>query len=268
MKACMHCGKMVSDDDLFCPECGKPVSVVQTIQNRDEDQQQIQRQDYRNIRQQTKQRAGDFFEQVRGGIEQANAQMRDGDASMPMMVDGETLVRRYHCASSKFLFIKLQDGFLSVTNKRVIFHSKNRQSQLSTEIGIESVSGLDTMMGTNIKLPLLLIGIFIFDFGISLISFRSSFIDTSGLGFMLLIFGVVMVFLSIKRTFKMRIFSSKATGTPISIGLGAQSILGNSAITSQVGQPAEETQKMIYELGALISDLQLLGDQAITKWQQ
>lgn len=66
--------------------------------------------------------------------------------------EGEDTVRSYHCTSLKSRLLNLKaEGFLTVTNKRVVFHafgsSYTGDSVLQSEVPIEDVSGITCYSG-------------------------------------------------------------------------------------------------------------------------
>ena len=82
----------------------------------------------------------------------------------------------------------------------------------------------------------------------------------------LLVLGIVLLIFSLRKCFFLSIYSSKANGSPISIGGGPRTLVGNGALYSLASEPTEDTDRMMNELGALVQDLQTLGDHAISKW--
>ena len=92
--------------------------------------------------------------------------------------------------------------------------------------------------------------------------------DTAIWGLLAIALGVLCVIGSIQKSFFLSIFSSKANGSPISIGAGARSLVGNGALYSLMSEPTADTDRMLNELGALVQDLQTLGDHAIEKWSK
>lgn len=65
----------------------------------------------------------------------------------------EGVVRSYHCTSLASLLLGIKaEGFLTVTNKRVVFYALGKSfsgvSILSSEVPIEDVSGISTYKGT------------------------------------------------------------------------------------------------------------------------
>lgn len=79
--------------------------------------------------------------------------------------DGEGLVRAYHCTSLNSWLLNLKaEGYLSITNKRVIFYAHGTsftgQSVMHSEIPIEDVSGINTYKGSYFSITHLLLAFF------------------------------------------------------------------------------------------------------------
>lgn len=193
-------------------------------------------------------------------IESTNLQVKDLDniKGMPKMSQDETCVKTYHCAEMKGVH-----GYLTITNKRVIFHSyASTSSFTSKEILLDSVSGISCLRGRNYSIIRIILGVILAIVGLVMLS------DDSVLsGLILIAIGALIVWMSIKNTYSLKIYSSKTETSPIDLGIGATSLLGNRALLSVACSPTTDTYKMINELGALILDLQTLGDHAINKWK-
>jgi hypothetical protein len=67
-------------------------------------------------------------------------------------------------------------------------------------------------------------------------------------------------------TFALEINSKGGASTPISIS-SVSGLLNISASKSLNAEPAQDAEKMLQELGALILDIQMLGDYGINKWK-
>ena len=65
----------------------------------------------------------------------------------------------------------------------------------------------------------------------------------------------------------MEIHTGNFTASGISLGSSPTSSLGNTALYTLVGRPTKDTDQMMNELGAMVKDLQTMGDLAIKKWQ-
>lgn len=74
---------------------------------------------------------------------------------------GERIVRTYKCISLKRWFVPPTVGYLTVTNKRVVFHSSGRsitgKSLLLSEMPLEDVAGIRVYEGLSINWLLFLI---------------------------------------------------------------------------------------------------------------
>jgi hypothetical protein len=67
-------------------------------------------------------------------------------------------------------------------------------------------------------------------------------------------------------TFSLEINSKGGGNTPISIS-SISGLLNISASKSLNAEPAQDADRMLKELGALILDIQMLGDYGIDKWK-
>lgn len=68
-------------------------------------------------------------------------------------------------------------------------------------------------------------------------------------------------------TFSLEINSSGGSSTPISIS-NAGGFMHMSALNTPNALPGRDAEKMLHEIGALITDIQTLGDYGIAKWKQ
>ena len=183
------------------------------------------------------------------------------------LVHDEKIVRTYHCTTYGYIFRR--EGYLTVTNKRVIFESVSLKSRIVNEIALDSVSGFRNFYGTNIFILGMIIGIAIILTSFGALGMIPSLRDVPGvmLGVLLgLAFGGLIIFFSIRRNIVISVFSSKAGGVPIDVGEGPKTLFGNSALYSVVGRPTSETNSMMREIGAMVQDLQTRGDHAIDDW--
>ena len=89
------------------------------------------------------------------------------------------------------------------------------------------------------------------------------------LAFMTFIYMLFCIFWYARRpTFSLAISSKGGSDTPISIsgasGLGLFSVSAGKALAAE---PAPDAEVMLQELGAVILDVQMLGDMGINKWK-
>lgn len=85
--------------------------------------------------------------------------------------------------------------------------------------------------------------------------------------FLLMILGIVLVASGIRKSFKLTIYASECSPSPINIGEGALSLQGNAVFYAIISEPTRDTDRMMNEVGALVHDLQTMGDMAISKWK-
>lgn len=244
------CGYPISPEDKYCENCGKQVEFIEVKKNVNNYQfsEEIER-------------AKVYFSDPSNKVEDNVTKPNSFDIRLS---DGEVIVKTYHCSH---LTLQRCDGYLTVTNRRVIFRGKGIGSRIVKEISISSITGLDTFYGTNINYILLLIGLLLILAGFN--SLRG--IEYNGfLGVLstLLGFGVGALFIkmSIKRTFKLGIYSSTAHLSPINVGLGSLGLTSLMAAYTLVAAPTHQTDVMMRQLGALIMDIQSRGDFAIEAW--
>lgn len=174
--------------------------------------------------------------------------------------ENEVRVKTYHCSTLK---APKGEGYITVTNKRVIFHGHGESSRLVSEVPIETVSGISTYYGQGIRTMFVVYGI------ISAMLFLLS-IDFAGILSLVFLIATILFFVFCKgSSYYLSIYSSGASGTPINVGRGALSskITGQGAMFAEIANPTDETEAMMNELGAIVLDLKTLGDHAISKWK-
>ena len=298
MAFCTECGAQISDSATLCPHCGavqidyytqsNTNASGNTTQNYQQQPNYYQNQGYsasgnQNGQPQYGSPYGQYGNNMGGNSSAYNGNTqgysRNNETPSFVLADGEQIVKRYRCCESKRLFKPSCQGYLYVTNKRVIFSGYGKEnnfipgvnplnSRVCNEVLLSSVSGMKTSYGTNVSFALVLFGILFFIGGFVLLLNRYMPSDLKTLGFLIVVIGGLMLYLSRRKNFQLKIFSNAANGSPINVGEGAISVKGNSAIFTLNSLPTEETDRMINELGALVQDLQTKGDYAIEKWQK
>ena len=265
MAYCANCGSQIPEGNDKCPACGAPVVNVLTPAGGGNNQNQG---GYGP--------GGGGYGRDGGGFGPAPGGRRGGRGGnyafspRPSMVnanlemaEGEKLVRQYQCADIK---MPRCQGFLKVTNKRIVFQAQSANSRIEKEVSLESVSGLDCYYGLNINVGLMAMALVMF--------FAAIFMFTSpygrymsGYGVIFLLGAVAAGFFAVRKAFMLSIFSTAANGSPISIGQGAKTLAGNGAVFALASKPTMETDRMLNEIGALVHDLQAMGDHAVEKWE-
>lgn len=287
MKQCPACGHMGPATGRFCAKCGAKIGEIneqinnvytnQSNANGGGEEKTVQR-----VARQVNESARNIVHtiNVQRGFEYAeddsytdvtsvNQHHKSPSAPSPIsgnslggfiLADGEQPIRSYQCANVK----SAGTGYLYVTNKRMMYEGKGVGNRIAMEAPIDSIGGINSYMGTNIQIKFLIIGVLLVIGGIVVMS--NSRGDGSAIGILAIILGIIIAILGYRRAYQLMVYSNKNTGVAISIGEGPTSIFGNSAFYTLSAAPTRETEAMLSELGALVQDIQQLGDRAIEKW--
>lgn len=267
---CEYCGTKVDDNTVFCPNCGMPIgtnaSDNQKLGKRLGDNTKIE-----NRLGGLRKRMAEYIppeppkNQSLNNTNSANRSI-EGSSFNNALADGEVIVKRYNCAD-----IRGVKGYLTVTNKRLLFDASSTGiSRFSQEVTLSSVSGLSCYRGTNFNFGRLFIGAIVALVGLIIImTANGSFISEQqfAVGVFILFIGGLIIYTGIKTAFQIAVYAKDVSLSPIVVGEGPTSLLGNSALFAVVSTPTLDTDLMLSELGALVQDLQSMGDLAIEKWQ-
>ncbi|MDR1481513.1 MAG: hypothetical protein LBI74_02695 [Synergistaceae bacterium] len=189
-----------------------------------------------------------------------------------ILAEGEIALRTYLCLERIAPWYSSQKdnfkGYLTVTNRRIIYRSLGENVHSVREIPIESYRGFECCYGRGWSFSELLSGIIVSFGAVGLLFLNlltavplGVFRISTAAPFGILIVGLVLILISHHKTMALRIYSERQNVSPISLvrhskGLGRY----------DAGLPAEQTDVMMSEVGALISDVQRFGDEAATKW--
>lgn len=275
MAFCTHCGTSLPPKAKVCPKCGTRVdqesyesdSLSTTlIENSDTSQEDNLRSSFQTSYSQNEDQygyspSGDYSGSSSGNYGDFTSAGQSSFLGGVVLADGEKVVRQYLCSERIFPPAK---GYLTVTNQRVLFQSNKTMSRIDQEVTLDSVSALDCYCGWNVNVFWTIIGVWMVISALGELFMYGGFM--AGMLIFGLLLGVLILFLAIRKTFILHIYSSKAIGIPISAGCGPKSLFGNGAIYSLKGRPTYDTDRMINELGALVHDLQTQGDAALSKW--
>lgn len=192
----------------------------------------------------------------------------DSSLSGIVLSENEQLVRQYHCSSVKQ---PRCEGYLSVTTRRMIFQAEGGtffRSRISKEISLDKVTGVDCYYGVNMKITQIIVGVILTILGFYAWGISSSYIGSGRFySFLIMILGIVLIVSGIRKSFKLTIYASECSPSPINIGEGALSLQGNAVFYAIVSEPTSDTDRMMNEVGALVHDLQTMGDMAVSKWK-
>lgn len=246
--------------------------------------------------------------------------------------EGEEVVKTYECTKVKKLFFGKAIGFLTLTNKRVLYHAFTSgilgKNIVLNEMPIEDFTGFSAQIGSSINWVFIaVISLFLFvlnDIGhitqVIPIIFRHLLFGILAIApyialllknknilnielkipenvkpfiYYLFIYGIfilglnilpnvfvlriifygVIVFVLFRKSsvFSIAIYSKSSNGAGIYLpGVQTFRLFGrefNTAADTMTGAPAKDSETVINEIGALITDLKQMGDLAIEKWQ-
>lgn len=263
MSFCSQCGASIGDRDEICPACGASVES-NTPPHTPSNPAGV------NVRAAASsvasaalgaaasaKTAAENFKNASEEAYQRTVTQRNQSRNV-VLSDGEQIVKSYCCA--KMVSPKC-DGYLTVTNKRILFEGRGGTSRLTQEAWLEGVSGINAFYGWDIQILRLILGIIVAIAGLAMFSERV------GVALVMLVLGAILIYSALLKCFKMQIHTGDFTASGISLGSSPSSALGNSALYTLVGRPTQDTDRMMNELGALVKDLQTMGDLAIEKWQ-
>ncbi|TDE15205.1 hypothetical protein [Dyadobacter psychrotolerans] len=193
--------------------------------------------------------------------------------------EGEQSVKSYQCTEfvSRFFGINSK-GYLEVTNKRLLFQALGQNirgwSVIHKEVSISEVSDIKIYKGSTFNLLLFIAGILL-DLFVSTVVYRGVGSFTSdGFGMFFAIgafaYGAYLVYIWCKKqAFSLIINTKGGTGNVVYLAGISPFNTGNSAASRALiyTKPGADTEIMLREIGAVILDVQNLGDYAIEKWK-
>lgn len=239
MKYCKRCGNPVEPEDIFCGECGMPLSrmpedggVQEPSQPDSLDYQAYEPEEVPEMPEEIPE------EPVKQDFE---------------LAEGEEIVRSYRCCAFEF---PNQEGVLTVTTQRVIFYSSGEKTGIIRELPLAAAAGVRVLEGSCIAWGKALGGFAAVAAGLSILF---AGIDTASSALLFLagvVPGAVLMYMGLRPRFALEIASR--WGAPLQVGLSG----GDMMV-----RPGDEGTQMVRELGALIQDLQALGGDALEKWE-
>ena len=149
------------------------------------------------------------------------------------------------------------------------------QEQLFTTIEESAAGNLflkkDGGFYKNIFQALFFVGIVFFVWNIGFTKIGQN-LPTLAFALLLLVyFWIFMVYFGRRRTFSLIIASKTAKGSGIFIPGDAFSLVwgrDDTALQSLSARPAKDAESIVKELGAMVLDIQTLGDLGISKWKK
>ncbi len=230
--------------------------------------------------------------------------MRSFDETITLS-DKEERIKTYHATTLRsslgFLNRQSSEGFVTVTNKRVILHAHGDSfsggSFLVSEVPVQNVSGLNSYMGKSTSLLWAIITL-VLGLGCvtQILAMFASFAANSNSGssgynpylslgqqapspspsfnFGALVLAAIfggLAFLAFKKVFNtvftLQVYANGADAAPIALGGATGGLFSQAASKALTASPAEDSELLIRELGAIVLELQTMGDMAIKRWK-
>lgn len=176
--------------------------------------------------------------------------------------EGEVEVKTYYCTTLEKPFAQ---GYICVTNKRVIYYAFGESSKLFEEVYIDKISGINSYYGMGRVTRYLQIS------GISIVLsliFRQISESLSTVSILVSLFFLCKYFFDKSIVYYFNVLSEASKSAGISIGLYGEQLTGQGAAISSKSIPTNQTHIMMKELGAMILDLKNLGDHAVDLWKE
>jgi len=186
------------------------------------------------------------------------------------LAENEVVVKEYHVSRMER---PKADGVLVVTNRRMLFLSEQKSVSghglMTEEVQLSDVAGVSGYIGSSLSIArLILIGV---------------------LAFVLLLLGLhvhaMLILLLLPAYLFYRVFQGYGRGSQITLLIHTRSVrdAGISVVTESSGGlmgllgrvrpqlgvvlgPGPDAETALRELGAVVLDLQTLGDHAVEKW--
>lgn len=178
------------------------------------------------------------------------------DSDMPLLSSDEFVIRDYRCSAIKHPRVT---GFLTVTNRRIIFHGRSAASRIVREIPIGQVDGFDSFYGMNVRIGRIILG------ALLVIGGLMAFVPMPPLALGLIVVGVLLIAGSFSRNYYLTIRIGDPGGR-FELGSGPETLLGNRSMYALASDPGPDVDAMLSELGALVNDIKSGDRAAIDRW--
>ena len=243
------CGSPLVAGEKFCVRCGLPASSGASYQPA------ASGTSYDSGRHQpiSPSQGSEVFNDAVGNAKMAY-EISLSQPPLPALSEGEQVVRSYHCIKKGLIF--QANGYLTATNRRILFQGHSMFTKANTEVPLDAVSVINSGVVKFSFLHIL----------IALSFFVSTYIygrDVAWMGIGLFFAGVVFIVLAFWPRCSLSIKVSNNSGPPPVL---LNALLRNKSSFELKGRPGRDTFIMMRELGAMIIDLQKLGDLGVRKW--
>jgi hypothetical protein len=180
------------------------------------------------------------------------------------LADGEVELKTYHCSEWRAPWYRLPrddfKGYLTVTNRRIVYRSIGANVRSVREIPIEFYRGFECCYGHGWNVIEILAGLLVSLSGIGLLFFNILAVPLA-----VFLAGVVLILMSHRRTMVLRIHSDKSV-SPIALARLSNYVYMSGHDTSDPGVPVEQTDTLMMEFGALVEDARDVGIEAAERW--
>lgn len=193
--------------------------------------------------------------------------------------EGEVSVRSYLCTkfNSPLYGIKAE-GFVEVTNKRLLFQARGNSikgwSVIHNEVAIMDVSEIKIYKGSSFDTAifLLLLIISVLFTGVIIALFNQMINMGVGIFLGLIALGYFLYrsyLLAQKEAFSVIINTKGGNGNVVYIaGLSPFASANTAASKALNASPGVDSERMLKEIGAVILDIQNMGEYGIEKWKK
>lgn len=187
-----------------------------------------------------------------------------------VLAENEVVIREYEASA---LEVPKAEGYVIVTNRRVVFTGSSQSIAGSglvvRDVKVDSISGVVAGLVRNRSFKLLILGVLL-----ALVGLFMTFKDLSLVSSLILIIGAICLYFGLKSKgmlMYINILGSQSSSA-LSVTVESSSLFsrvrGNEAnMTISAAGPGRHTEQMLREIGALIQDVQVMGDMAIEKWK-
>ena len=282
MKVCKNCGTQLTDDALFCNSCGTKVeedTVTNDVEPNNQEsiglyqQPQQPQEEQVNFRELASQAGssigalasgaaktvGNKMNEARNNYNQATAA---ASINTVALADGEVPIREYAVTRIKSLFSKMS-GRLLVTNKRLIFYAGSISDRIVLSTPVDTVGSINFISGRSVRLLRALIGLIIAFAGMGAMSSREMKFFGIIFGLILLAIGLLVLWSSIRKSMFLSISSNNSMPSMV---IGKSNTVSSSSYVID-GESDVQADAFMNEIGALVLDLQHMGDAAVKKWK-
>lgn len=179
----------------------------------------------------------------------------------------EVEVRTYHCTT---LENPNAEGYVTVTNKRVIYHGHGDSSYMHSEVHMNKITGMRSYFGSGHNMKKIIFAIIFTLLSILVFLLAGGETWANNVGVITFIIAIILFITSKEVSYCFAISAEGGNGSAVQIGYMANAgdLTGQGAGMSINAMPTDETKRMMSELGAIILDFQNLGDHALKKWVQ